>query len=252
MPEGWKRRALVVEDHPLMRALVTDTLEHAGFTVRAVGTSPEALAAFASFDPDVLITDIDLGVRPNGIELAHLVHADGPDVAIVVLSNFPGGVFPAGADAGQGLGAGSGAGGTVGGQGARGLPDGAVYLNKASLDTAAELVDAVEGALHGRLTGGLEQERSGGADPRIAALTAHQLDVLGDIAAGWSNAEIANRRSISLRAVEKSVGRIFASLGIASDTATTPRVVAAAIYMSVFGVTPSTEHAGRGSAGRAG
>lgn len=233
-----------------MRALVTDMLEHAGFTVRAVGTSPEALAAFASFDPDVLITDIDLGVRPNGIELAHLVHADGPDVAIIVLSNFAGGVFPA--DGRAAVGSGSGATSNAGAPRVGGLPDGAVYLNKASLDTAAELVDAVEGALRGRLTGCLEQERSGGADPRIAALTAHQLDVLGDIAAGWSNAEIANRRSISLRAVEKSVGRIFASLGIASDTATTPRVVAAAIYMSVFGVTPSTEHAGRGSAGRAG
>lgn len=218
----WLRRVLVVEDHALMRALVTSTLEHAGFAVLAVASAPAALAARADFDPDVMVTDIDLGVPPNGIDLAHLVRADAPDVAIVVLSNFP--------DAG-----------TI--RSDRALPDGAVYLNKASLESAKELVDAVEAALRGITPPAASSNAL--PDPRIAGLTAHQLDVLADIAAGWSNTEIANRRGTSLRAVEKAVSRLFTALGLANHPSTNPRVEAAAIHMGVFGVTASEDHVRR-------
>lgn len=66
----WVRRVLVVEDQPLMRALVGDTLTHAGFVVHTAGSAVEALTEFDGFDPDLLVTDIDLGVRPNGVDLA--------------------------------------------------------------------------------------------------------------------------------------------------------------------------------------
>ena len=59
------RRVLVVEDQPLMRALVGDTLTHAGFVVHTAGSAVEALTEFDGFDPDLLVTDIDLGVRPT-------------------------------------------------------------------------------------------------------------------------------------------------------------------------------------------
>ncbi len=39
--------------------------------------------------PDVLVTDIDLGSRPNGMEMATIVHARAPHCATVFLTNYP-------------------------------------------------------------------------------------------------------------------------------------------------------------------
>ena len=49
---------LVVEDQLGVRTLLKRVLEHAGAQVTAVGSTREALAAFAHSRPDVLVSDI--------------------------------------------------------------------------------------------------------------------------------------------------------------------------------------------------
>ena len=51
-----------------------------------------------------------------------------------------------------------------------------------------------------------------------AGLTGRQADVLGLIATGLSNAEIAGRLFISPKTVEHHVSAIFAKLGVTSRT----------------------------------
>ncbi|QBJ98679.1 response regulator transcription factor [Rhodococcus sp. ABRD24] len=205
------RRALVVEDQPLMRSLVGDALRHAGFEVEQRSCSADALADFDDIDPDVLITDIDLGARPNGMEMAMIIHARAPHCAVVFLTNYPRARVAPG----------------------EGVPAGSVFLDKVSLESVEDLVTAVEFALTEKPLP--PAPRHDDPDAVLERLTRTQLDVLRCIALGWSNAEIARRRGSSLRSVEKMVTRTFDALELSNNPELNPRVVAAQLYVRRFG-----------------
>ncbi|MCL2533260.1 MAG: response regulator transcription factor [Nocardiaceae bacterium] len=209
----WERRVLVVEDQPLMRSLVAEALRHAGFEVHDRASAAAALADFDEVDPDALVTDIDLGARPNGMELATIVHARAPYCAVVFLTNYPrAGIAPG-----------------------EGVPPGSVFLDKVALESVDDLVAAVESALADKpVPPG--PARDDGPDAVLERLTRTQLDVLRCIALGWSNAEIARRRGSSLRSVEKMVTRTFDALGVNHNPELNPRVAAAQLYVRRFGM----------------
>lgn len=211
---GWTRTALVVEDQPFMRALIADALRHAGFIVHDRDSASTALADLDDLDPDVLITDIDLGSRPNGIELAVIVNAKAPHMAIVFLTNYPrAGTAPGAANA----------------------PVGSVFVNKAAIESVDALIQAVNAALSATPTSPSSAPSIEAPIDRIARLTHTQLDTLRLVALGSSNAEIARRRGTSLRALEKTLTRTFDALGLTHDASITPRVAATNLYLRVFG-----------------
>jgi DNA-binding NarL/FixJ family response regulator len=208
----WTRRALVVEDHALMRSLIADALRARGFAVEAFGRASDALDAFESFDPDLLITDIDLGERPNGVELAGMIRSRAPHVAVVFLTNLS-------RDAASAR--------------ARDVVAGASFVNKGAIESIDELVDAADAALDDRPLARELPPRT--AQAALHVLTSTQLETVRLLAAGLSNAEIARRRDVSVRAVEKSVERIFAALDLSGDDSVTPRVATAAAYIATYG-----------------
>lgn len=203
---------LVVEDHALMRSLVADAFRQRGFEVTAAGSAPEALAALGQSDPDLLVTDIDLGERPNGVELATIVRERAPHVAVVFLSNLS---REAAASR------------------AKGTVADASFVNKAAVESVDELVDAAEAVLADRPVS-RDRAPSGPRDA-LLRLTETQLETARLLAAGLTNAEIARRRGISVRAVEKSIERIFSTLGLSTEEGTAPRVATATLYVSTFG-----------------
>lgn len=217
MDPGWTRRVLVVEDQAALRALTRELFEQRGFAVRSAGSAIEALAVFDEFDPDVLVADIDLGARPDGAELAAILRARAPHLGVVFLSSYP--RAAAGAQP-------------------FGLAD-AVFLSKSAIGSADDLVAAVEGALGGAseaVSGAAAGDRgvdSGGSV--LGSLTRHQLRVLSMAARGWSNEQIAEQSGAGLRAVERSVSRIFERLGVSGDRGVNARVTAAAQYLAEFG-----------------
>lgn len=203
---------LVVEDHALMRSLVAEAFGRRSFETASASSANEALELAERFDPDLLVTDIDLRQRPNGVELATILRLRAPHVAVMFLSNLS-----RHAAAMQ----------------ARSTVEGASYVNKAAIDSVDELVDAAEAVLADRPVARETVGKDGQA--RLLGLTAAQLETTRLLAAGLSNAEIARRRSVSVRAVEKSVERVFTALGIAGGERTTPRVAAATLYTATFG-----------------
>ncbi|WP_460740635.1 response regulator [Microbacterium neimengense] len=210
MTGRWVRRVLVVEDQAAMRLLVCETLNQHGFETRGAEGAAEATRLFAEFDPDVLLADIDLGSRPSGAELAAGLVALAPHLGVVFLSSYP--RAAAGATA-MGV-------------------SGAVFVSKLALSSTAELVDAVEAVMSTHPPAG---PAIGDGEDSLSRLTRHQLETLSMVARGWSNDEIAARSHTSVRAVERSISRIFDRLGLTGDPARSPRVAAAAVYVAAFG-----------------
>jgi DNA-binding response OmpR family regulator len=58
-PEGQARRALVLNDHPLVVDLITLTLNHGGFIVRAASNLAEAEAILEGWPPNIAVVDMD-------------------------------------------------------------------------------------------------------------------------------------------------------------------------------------------------
>ena len=211
------RRALVVEDNAALRALITGAVASLGFDVDTVADARAALRAFAQGDPDLLIADVDLGSRPNGIELAHILRSQAPYIGVVFLTHYP---TPE--SAAQQL----------------VLPERSAFVNKSSLTDLADLARSIESALSDE--GTPESIVASTEVNPLAALTPGQMGVLADVAAGYTNAEIAVRRGSSVRATERMIARTFDALGLADDPTHNPRVVAAMLYARHAGIPAET------------
>ncbi|MEW1823011.1 hypothetical protein AB0323_19790 [Arthrobacter sp. NPDC080031] len=115
-----------------------------------------------------------------------------------------------------------------------GLPAGATFVNKASLDSVDGLISAVNSTLVELPLTVTPAVASDAA--KIGSLTRVQLDILRMIAEGWSNAEIVKQRGSSTRSVEKAVSRTFEALGLNRTPGVNPRVAAATLYARAFGL----------------
>ena len=206
------RGVLLVEDQTPIRTLLAESLSRAGFEVTACATSKEAISAFAKVDPDLLIADIDLGARPNGVELATILRTKAPYLGLVFITNYPSiraferTITP---------------------------PERYAFLQKDLLDSTDRLLEVIESAMTDFSKPVHEQVPV--EDSPIFSLTPTQMEILTSIAAGLTNNEIASRRNSSLRAVEKMVARTFEALNLSDDAGTNPRILATNIYTRTYG-----------------
>ena len=78
---------LVVEDEPLLRELVVETIEDAGFVALGAGDAEEAIVLLqARPDIAVMFTDINMPGSMDGLELAQTVRDRWPPIKILVAS----------------------------------------------------------------------------------------------------------------------------------------------------------------------
>jgi DNA-binding NarL/FixJ family response regulator len=159
-----------------------------------------------SFDPHVVITDLNFGVGPSGADLLQFVEKEHPWVGKVVLTSHasPALAIPNGVA----------------------IPSGVTYLVKSELGSITELVHAVEESISHSTSAAVRPEME---NDRIV-ISATQGEILLLLAEGFTNAAIARKRGTSLRATETLVQRTFASLGIKSDEDFNPRVLAVRMW----------------------
>ncbi len=202
------RRILVVEDEGFTRAAVSAALESAGFSVEAVATAAEALRVLNEHDPHALVTDLDLGSGPNGVDLACRVAQERPWVGLVILTAHQSVQLAVGST--------------------QGLPAGSVMLVKSRLGSMHDIASAIEQSISQAV-----QEPCDGdvLDPR-PVVSQVQAETLRLMAEGLSNAGIAQRRGTTLRAAEASVQRTLLALGIAADPALNSRVIAVRMWQA--------------------
>ena len=79
---------LIVDDEPLIAAMVEATFDDAGFEVRSVLDAEQAKAQIADLGPrlSALVTDIQLGKGPNGWAVAVDARTQLPLVPVVYMT----------------------------------------------------------------------------------------------------------------------------------------------------------------------
>lgn len=205
----WDRHVVVVENEDLLRDLLAKSLELAGFKVTTAANAADAKRVCLAADPDAMVVDIELGPGPNGFDLVDAVTRESPDIAVVFLTNLPDPRFA--------------------GRDKKGVPAGAGYLRKSQLAGSSQLVEALEAVLKDSVEPKhlqhLDENRP------LASLSRRQLSVLQMVAAGMTNAQIAEERQTTVRAVEGILGRVFQSLGIDTNLDGNARIEAARAYL---------------------
>lgn len=199
-------KVLLVEDEEFTRILIRDALTNIGMTVLAVASVNRALAEIEEFDPNVVVTDLDLGPGPDGADLLNKVEEERPWTGMVVLT----------AHASPELAV----------HGGRTIPEGATYLVKSQISSASSLKSAIEESI---ASPGFSQKAVKNSEDQYI-VSSMQGEILRMIADGLSNAAIAREKNVTLRAAEALVQRTFTALGVKGNPDVNSRVVAVRLW----------------------
>ena len=86
MPLRSSHRILVVDDEPLIRLDVADTLREAGYQVLEACNADQAMKLLPRETFALILTDIDMPGTCNGLDLARAAHQHDPALPVVLLS----------------------------------------------------------------------------------------------------------------------------------------------------------------------
>jgi DNA-binding NarL/FixJ family response regulator len=186
-------RILLCDDHAVVRAGLLALLgsEPDIEVVGEAGSGEEAVAMAAKLRPDVVLMDLQLGPGIDGVEATRRIASTG--VHVLVLTTYD-----TDADITRAIEAGA-----------------TGYLLKA--ERPEELFGAIRSAARGRTTlsapvaSRVMDRMRGGGRP---SLTEREQDILGQLARGLGNREIARALFISEATVKTHLGRIYAKLGV--------------------------------------
>ncbi len=215
-------RVVLGEDSFLAREAIAGVLERAeGIELVAYCSDLDGLRkAIDEARPDVVIADIRMPPdnSDEGIRLAAELRSTHPEIGVVVLSQhaqplYATVLFEEGSER-------------------------RAYLLKESLKNQAELSRALQTVADGGsvvdpiVVEQLVEARRRREDARLDSLTPRELEILGMIAEGKSNAAIAEKLVVTKRAVERHINSIFLKLDLRDAEDVSRRVMAALHYLA--------------------
>jgi DNA-binding NarL/FixJ family response regulator len=212
-------RILIAEDDALLREGLSLLLRNEGFeVVAAVDNADSLLEAFETTEADAAVLDVRMPptFTNEGLKAALELRERRPGFPVLVLSAYVEDEYASRLLAGGSEGVG--------------------YLLKERVGNVAQFVDALR-----RVGGGatvmdpeviaqLFTRRR--ADDPVRSLTPREHEVLGLVAQGLGNHEIATAITVSETAVSKHIGNIFAKLGLSPDDSGSRRVLATLAYLN--------------------
>ena len=212
-------RVVLAEDLFLLRDGLIRLLEAYGFEIAAaVDNGPELTRALLTIKPDVAIVDVRLppSFTDEGLQAALHARREVPGLPVLVLSQHVEQLY-----AGELLADGNG---------------GVGYLLKDRVFDAGQFVDAVRRVAAGgtamdpQVIAQLLARNS--RDEPLGALTPREREVLELMAQGRSNAAIAQRLTVTERAIAKHTSNIFAKLCLPPSDDDNRRVLAVLAYLN--------------------
>jgi DNA-binding NarL/FixJ family response regulator len=215
-------RVVLGEDNFLAREAIEGVLQRTeGIELVAARSDLDGLrAAVDETLPDVVVTDIRMPPdnSDEGIRLAAELRSKHPEIGVVVLSQhaeplYATALFDEGSER-------------------------RAYLLKESVKDQAELGRALKTVADGGsvvdpiVVEQLVEARRRREDANLEALTPRELEILGFIAEGQSNAAIAEKLVVTKRAVERHINSIFLKLDLRDAEDVSRRVMAALRYLA--------------------
>ncbi len=202
-------KVLVVEDEAFTRQLVESALNQQGFSVTSCESVSEAMVLVRQEEPHVVVSDLDLGKGPTGVDLMNLISRDYPWIGLVSMSAHSAPVL---VDGGK-------------------IPDGVPYLVKSQINNLDEIGQAIFQSISNveQKSFGL-QELNEQTDRDVFYVSAGQAEMLRMLAKGLTNQGIADARGTSLRAVETMIQRVYQGLGLNRNTGQNNRVEAVSLW----------------------
>lgn len=200
---------VVADDHSLTLQGVSDSLLSHGMSVVGRGkTAAEAVELVKKHTPDALVTDLDFGPGPTGLDIAESLRASSPRLGIVVLSAYGDPRLHS--------------------ESLVSAPAGVVYLIKQQVASTAQLAEAI------RVSIDKAGKAEAGELPAIN-LTSGQIAVLRLVAKGLSNHAIAQELSVTEDSVSKTINRMLKRLGIAQHSGVNSRAALLQSYFDMIG-----------------
>jgi DNA-binding NarL/FixJ family response regulator len=202
-------RVVVADDHQLTLSGVADSLSMNGVSIVGRARNPrDAIALVLETKPDALVSDLDFGPGPTGIDIAAHLRKKLPKLGIVVLSAYgdPRLHHASLTEA----------------------PKGLVYLIKQQVSETADILAAVA----------LSIDRAARAEkghlPRVD-LTLSQIAVLRLLAQGLSNQAISVQLSVTEDSVSKTINRMIKRLGLDTGPSINSRAALIQSYFDAIG-----------------
>ena len=193
----------IVDDHPLLREGVARSLVETGkFNVAGEGASAtDAMNLTLAHKPDILLMDISM--PGGGLIAAAAIREKVPDQKIVILT-----VSESRDDLTAALNAGV-QGYVLKGVGAKTLAE--------ILEMVAAGESYVPPTLAARMLASLKEVNSAEADP-LSLLSGREREILGCVASGMSNKEVALRLDLQEKTVKHHMTRILSKLRVRNRT----------------------------------
>jgi DNA-binding NarL/FixJ family response regulator len=211
-------RVVIAEDSVLLREGIGRLLEESGFEVAGhAGDGEDLLRKVGAHKPDIAVVDIRMPPThaDEGLRAAHLIRAEHPDMAVLVLSQYVEETyaFDLRSESTE----------------RTGYP---IEDRIADIETFTDAVrrvasggSALDPEVVAMLLGRRRRE-----DP-LAARTPRERDVLGLMAEGRSNSAMADALVVGERAVEKHVTAIFSKLDLPPAVEDHRRVLAVLAFL---------------------
>jgi len=198
-------RAVVADDDPLVRRLLHDALEGAGFTVVAeASTGREAVEQVLAHRPDIVLMDVNMPDL-DGISAVRAIHSSAPEICQVLLTQSRDqDVALRGLEAGA-------SGALAKDMDILRLPE----VLREVLAGSPAVSPKLTGALLGRLRD-LARDGSPGMRPVRSELTSREWEVLDLVCSGKSNDDVAAELVLSAETVRTHVKSLHRKLDVHS------------------------------------